>query len=433
MPGDERLRQAYDRLRQVYDRLPAMAGYWDADLRNVLANQAYLEWFGLSPDQIRGRHFRDVLGDELYALNEPLALAALRGELQTFDRMIVDASGHVRHTQSTYIPDIDDAQVRGFQVLITDITARTAAESARADESELLRTILNTVTDGVICLDHELRITDLNAAASTMTGWTLGAAADRVVDEVVQVSDHARAVAVRPLCQEVLHSQIQLTRLDTDQLHHRHSGPLGIDWSITPLRSSSGELRGVVLTLRDTHGSRQRLREAELRAEHDPLTGLKNRSYLARVARLSQPADQAVSAVLFLDLDGFKRVNDTAGHGAGDAVLREVASVISGAVRCSDEVVRMGGDEFAVLLHGCRLADAAEVARQIVARVDTHAFRWRGQSFRLGVSAGVAPTGTGQPNPLDAALEAADEACYRAKRSGGHRSVLTGGGAAAPG
>ena len=118
-------------LRSVIDQVPAMIGYWNRDLHNVLANEAYVDWFGMSPDEILGIHIREVLGEELFELNLPYMQAALGGVAQHFDRTIVDASGETRYSQADYVPDVDAAgRVIGFFVLVSDVTARTKAEMA---------------------------------------------------------------------------------------------------------------------------------------------------------------------------------------------------------------------------------------------------------------------------------------------------------------
>jgi PAS domain S-box-containing protein len=105
-----------------------MVGYWDKDLLNQLANAAYIEFFGISPEEMRGTHIRDLLGPDLFAKNLPHIEAALRGEQQLFDREIPTPSGEVRYTQASYIPDVVGGEVRGFFVLVTDITERRRIE-----------------------------------------------------------------------------------------------------------------------------------------------------------------------------------------------------------------------------------------------------------------------------------------------------------------
>lgn len=115
-------------LRRLFDHLPALVAFWDRDLRNVTANRAYVDWFGISPDAMKGAHIRTVLGEEVYAKNLPFILGALGGEEQLFERTLVDPQGRVRHSQASYVPEIVAGEVIGFFVLVTDITPRVEAQ-----------------------------------------------------------------------------------------------------------------------------------------------------------------------------------------------------------------------------------------------------------------------------------------------------------------
>jgi PAS domain S-box-containing protein len=126
-------------LHALFDRLPAMIAYWDRDCRNVIANNAYIEWFGFSPEQMRGIHIREVLGEAVYAQNLPHIEAALAGEEQLFDRTLVDTVGRTRHTQASYVPDVVDGEVQGFFVLVTDVTPRVEAQRAMDEAQSLAR------------------------------------------------------------------------------------------------------------------------------------------------------------------------------------------------------------------------------------------------------------------------------------------------------
>lgn len=145
-------------LRRLLDQLPAMIAYWDRDSRNVVANEAYVEWFGFHPAEMRGRHISEVLGAEVYAKNLPFITGALAGEEQLFDRTLVDQSGRVRHTQASYVPDVVDGDVHGFFVLVTDVTPRVEAQRAM-DEAQALAKLgsweLDTVT-GEVTWSREL-------------------------------------------------------------------------------------------------------------------------------------------------------------------------------------------------------------------------------------------------------------------------------------
>lgn len=125
------------RLRRLVDRLPAMVSYWDRDLRNVVANQAYVAWFGMSPEEAQGRHVSEVIGEELYRGNLPHLQRALNGEEVVFETSFHDASGTLRSTEVAYLPEIEDEEVVGFFVQVVDVTRRVQAQR-QMDEAERL-------------------------------------------------------------------------------------------------------------------------------------------------------------------------------------------------------------------------------------------------------------------------------------------------------
>jgi len=156
----------------ILDALPAMVGYWDAGLRNRFANRAYVEFFGLTPEEIRGRHASEVLGPELYALNRPYIERALAGKPQLFERAMIDPSGAPRHTQESYIPDVVDGKVRGLLALVTDITAREVAEQARAVAETRFRLAFIHSPVGMGMIDNAGRLLKVNPALCKMLGYS---------------------------------------------------------------------------------------------------------------------------------------------------------------------------------------------------------------------------------------------------------------------
>ena len=159
---------------EVLDTLPAVVGYYDSDLRNRLANRAYVEFFGVTPEEIHGRHISDVLGPQLYGLNRPHIAKALAGEPQLFDRTVIDHSGEPRHMQVSYVPDIRDGKPRGFAVLLTDITARRIAEQALAAAEAQFRGLLESAPDAMVIIkaDDSGEIVLVNAQAERLFGYT---------------------------------------------------------------------------------------------------------------------------------------------------------------------------------------------------------------------------------------------------------------------
>ena len=134
------------RLRVLFDHLPALISYWDRDLRNVVANEAYVDWFGVHPEEMRGRHLRDIVGEQVYAQNEPHVLRALAGEgQQQFVRTLVAADGSTQYSQVTYTPDEVDGEVVGLFVLVADVTERVEAERELEQVNRLNADVLGLV------------------------------------------------------------------------------------------------------------------------------------------------------------------------------------------------------------------------------------------------------------------------------------------------
>jgi PAS domain S-box-containing protein len=146
-------------LLTVLDGLPGMVGYWDRDLRNVVANRPYLDFFGIAPESMTGRHIRDVLGESVYASNLPFIRRVLAGEEQLFDRTLVDTDRRVRHTQASYRPHVVDGTVHGFFVLVTDVSDRVLAERRARRSNEQYRALAGSIPDGFVLLyDRDLRV-----------------------------------------------------------------------------------------------------------------------------------------------------------------------------------------------------------------------------------------------------------------------------------
>jgi diguanylate cyclase (GGDEF)-like protein len=191
----------------------------------------------------------------------------------------------------------------------------------------------------------------------------------------------------------------------------------------SPLVASTGEIVGSVLAIQDTTAAQALQRDLAYAATHDMLTGLKSR--VAFETALTEALEDARAkgnrhALLYIDLDRFKVINDTAGHAAGDSILKNVGAALRSAVRACDIVARLGGDEFAVLSRDCGLADAERIAGGILALIAGERFHWSGKVFEIGASIGIAVIDHLSKSG-GAVLACADVACYSAKSAGRNR------------
>ncbi|MBC7860725.1 MAG: EAL domain-containing protein, partial [Burkholderiaceae bacterium] len=202
-----------------------------------------------------------------------------------------------------------------------------------------------------------------------------------------------------------------------------------VENAVAPVRQADGTLIGAVLVLHDVTESKQLLHRLGFEASHDALTGLVNRrEFEARLARTLGRAcrPEHSAALLYMDLDQFKVVNDTCGHSAGDELLKQLARLYAQHVRERDTLARLGGDEFALIVEHCSVADALGVAEKILETTRVFRYACGQRLFQLGVSIGLTPI-DGSTASVEEALRRADHACYMAKERGRNRvSVHTG-------
>lgn len=304
--------------------------------------------------------------------------------------------------------------------VICDITEHKQAELAMAEQRELAEVTLSSIGDGITTIDTEGKVRYMNRVAEQLTGWSVEEARGMPVTEVLVELDEATG---QPL-ENIAIRCLQIGRLvgsSSAVAVSRDGRRTGIEASASPILASNGQVLGAVVVIRDVSHERELRHALSWQATHDPLTGLYNRrefdDQLAKViARTKQHAGEK-HALLYLDLDQFKIINDTCGHAAGDEVLRQLTEILQSKMRDSDIFARLGGDEFAVLLIGCSLEQAHYLADELRQAVKDFRFVWGRHLFELGVSIGLMPLDTDTLSASDA-MSAADRACYIAKEQG---------------
>jgi diguanylate cyclase (GGDEF)-like protein/PAS domain S-box-containing protein len=428
------LQQAEHDLRTILNNLPSMIGYWDRDLHNRFANNACVEWFGKTPGQMHGRHISELLGETRYDKSLPYLEQALQGREQLFECTMLHPNGVARYSVVSYIPDADGDEVRGIFVQVTDITERKRMEDALFDEKERMRLTLKSIGDAVVCTDAQGLVTYLNPVAQRLTGWQGFDAAGRNVDEVIRLhTPDGQAPQPSPLRLALQqHKTVEHAR---GVVLHRSSGQrFDVEESASPITDRHGQINGAVTVLRDvTDAVAMAERMAHL-AHYDALTDLPNRVLLqdrARQALAHARRDGKSVAVMYIDLDGFKQINDTLGHDVGDELLVQLAQRLTGAVRASDTVCRQGGDEFVVLLPGIHAPEqACHVARKIAAACSAP-YVVHGRALSVGLSGGIALF-PGHGQNFEELSRHADAAMYAAKQAGRRQFRLYAGADAAP-
>ena len=283
-----------------------------------------------------------------------------------------------------------------------------------------LRTILGSIADGVITTDSDGAIDYLNPVATKLTGWDLAAARGLPVEQVFNVVD---AQTWTPLADQVHHCLKKGGIPDCRRelvLLHRDGVAVAIEQSLQPIHDQQGVITGGVLVFRDVSRSRKLAAQVDWQTTHDPLTRLTNRTgfdlMLGELLRSARSGEHQ-HCLMYMDLDQFKIVNDTCGHFAGDALLGQVAELLSNQVRGNDVLARLGGDEFGVLLMDCPAQPALRIAEEMRRSVRDFRFTWNEKQYAIGVSIGVVGIDADSES-VEQVLSAADTACYAAKESG---------------
>jgi len=405
-------------LQRLTDSLPIRMAYVDRELRYRFVNLAHCQRFGLDRSDIIGRTRAELLGTTPHEVLAPVQ-AALQGRPQRFEYH-EQVQGQDRVIDSRLLPDLaPDGTVRGFFSTGDDVTEVRAAQQELARLNREQMAMLDNDVVGIVKVRNRVA-TWHNRALCLMFGYDapeLAGHSARMLYADVESYDRVGAQAY-PLLRQGLHyrAQVQMKRKDGTLLWVDLNG-----FMVSPETDESMWL------FSDITAMKLHQQQVEHIAFHDGLTGLPNRLLLADRMHGAMAVNTRLGrsmAVCYLDLDGFKAVNDLHGHEAGDRLLREMASRLQACVRETDTVARLGGDEFVIVL--TPLADSDEclpvldrVGQALRRPVDLGG----GRSARVSSSIGVAcfPAHAGKPSDL---LKRADEAMYIAKGRGKNQVVM---------
>ncbi len=297
---------------------------------------------------------------------------------------------------------------------------RKIIEEIQFGEKERAQATLDSIGDAVISTDAADNITFLNHVAETMTGWSLKEAAGRPMAQTIQIVD---AITRQPIMDPMAKAASQDRKGNLPLncvLIGRDGSEVSIEDSVAPIHDREGQVTGAVIVFRDVSATRALEEELTYSSHHDFLTGLPNRKLLNdRVGQaiLLARRQRCYAAILFVDLDGFKHINDSLGHLIGDNVLKSVAKRMLQCVRSPDTVIRLGGDEFIVVLQELKHSEDAErtVERLLKAVAEVHLFDPHQISVSASIGVSVYPGDGKDPETL---IRNADTAMYHAKKSG---------------
>jgi diguanylate cyclase (GGDEF)-like protein/PAS domain S-box-containing protein len=409
---DANIRRQAELLRLVANNVPALIAYYDADgqSRCLFANAGYAKMFGFTEQTILGQPMVDILGAETAQEVAPY-VDEVRHQRRAsrYERTLPSPTGGSRVIEVQLVPHIDDNDVlRGSFVLVNDITRHREGERALRESEERLSKFMDASVEGIVFHKDGI-VTDANPTALTLFGYALGETVGRRTIEFLAPDEVPKTL-------DAIQRQVDTAYEST--VVHKDGHRIPVEFIVRSMvRNGETTRMTIVRDLRDREAARSRIHHL---AHHDALTGLLNRqAFMEQLElRLASPrSTDAQGALLFVDLDHFKRVNDSLGHAAGDALLQTLAQRLLGLTRDSDIVARFGGDEFLVLLPGAQsLQHVEEVARKLLDALGAP-MPVEGRMIAVTPSVGIALYPTHARTAVDL-VRNADAAMYEAKKQG---------------
>lgn len=307
--------------------------------------------------------------------------------------------------------------------LLDEIAQRKKAERQLFVQKERAQVTLASIGDAVVTIDAKGQVVYLNPVAEELIGWHNADAKGRPIAGMMHLLDETTREPIENPVLSCLRENAHAAANNASLLLRPDGREIPISDSTAPIRDRERNIIGAVMVFHDVATERQLTQQLSYQATHDALTGLINRQeFERRLVRVLQSAkeDHTEHALLFLDLDHFKQVNDTSGHAAGDELLRRIAVLFKHAIRQRDTLARLGGDEFGLLLERCTMQQAESIAKELLHHINAFVLEWSGIPHKVGLSIGLAAIDQDSAS-LSALLSAADAACYESKRSGRNR------------
>lgn len=409
-----------DRVREelmfrLFDLTPNYVSIRDRDGRYVMVSQAYADLFGTTVDEMTGKPLsaftRAPHTSSMEQAEDLEVLRTRRSRSQV--REMVDSSGAQRTLQVVKRPiALEDGRSFVMSVAV-DVTKSERAESTLAKTNDFLKNILETISDAVFALDTSGKFTLANQRLSQMTGYNHHELIGMPFARIFPVDT---GLDVQRTLNALLHESAKEKRFEA-HVAHADGHQRIITCSLLPLKEGERVIgiAGTAVDITERKAAEQRI---EHLAYHDPLTNLPNRRLVndrLTMAMSQAQRDARMVAVLFVDLDRFKSINDSLGHRTGDAVLQELGTRLRAAVRACDTVARMGGDEFVFLLPGIdRVEEATLVARKVLDAV-RRPFNIEGREFVVTASIGMSIY-PAHADDADTLIKQADTALFESKR-----------------
>ncbi len=405
-------------LRQVIDSIPTPMGYVDAADRYSYVNDAFLGYVGLASHQIVGRAVSDVLGEDRWELLKPHLERVRAGEALAVERLVKFADGRKRWMTVRLTPRFANGEYLGYYATTSDIHEQKAVEQQLRRTNNILSAHFENTPLAVLEFDTEMRIVRWSGQAEAVFGYNAAEVLGRSLRGWRHVYEEDEP-AVNRMLEDLMQGRERHATL-RHRNYRKDGSVIWVEWHNSALRDETGRVISILSLAQDVSSRIQAEERLQYMATHDGLTGLPNNVLLND--RLDSALSRARRArrrvgVMFLDLDHFKDVNDTLGHRIGDLLLKELSRRIRAALRQSDVLARISGDEFVVVLEDLPDQGAPErVARMILDEV-RRPFQVEGNEIHVSGSLGLA-VHPDDGSDAETLLKNADAAMYHAKELG---------------
>jgi diguanylate cyclase (GGDEF)-like protein/PAS domain S-box-containing protein len=424
--SEDALRESERRFRGLFDNVVEGVYQVTMDGYLVSANPALIEMLGYaSLQELRAIGSTERLYVDPGKRHQLIEQMIRDGELVEAEYDLIRRDGSViTITENARLNRDAQGEPTGFEGTVTDITERKRAEQQFYDEKERAEVTLQSIADAVITTDRSGTVDYVNPIAEKLTGWAAAEARGRNVTEIVKLVTEGGHDPIEDPVRSALASGEPLHLADQTALVSRRGLEIPIQATVAPIRDRTGNMAGAVIVFSDVSRERRMKRLLSYQAAHDALTGLINRREFE--SRLNNAIESARAdahtrhAMIYVDLDQFKVVNDTCGHPAGDQLLRQVTGLLQTRVRANDVLARLGGDEFGVLLERCTPEQALRIADSLRQGIHELRFQWGTNTTQIGASIGIVEIDQ-HTESVATLLSAADIACYSAKDGGRNR------------
>ncbi len=318
------------------------------------------------------------------------------------------------------------AMLVGLIIAIFVVRLSRRLEKDLFEEKERAQITLQAIGDAVLRIDEDGRVRYLNPIAEHLAGMSAHEAIGKPISEVLKLYEKESQIEITARMSKDALRGVPCSLPPGIGLISTQGMEFEIEGVCSPIHTPKGDTIGAVLVLRDVTEAREMQRKLLWQANHDSLTSLVNRrAFEDRVTRTlgSKRASEYPMSIMFIDLDRFKHVNDTAGHAAGDDLLRQLGRLMFTRIREGDLLARIGGDEFGIMLVSCPPENAEKIAHLIKESIANFHLIWNGDQYQVGASIGVVHVPP-HWSSMDECLAAADAACYQAKQNGRNQVVV---------